>query len=133
MSEQQAPRPGTFAWNELGTRNVDECRTFYTELLGWEALDMPMPTGMYTVFQKGGVNVGGMWKMGEEMGNIPSHWLSYIAVEDVDVATARAEQLGAKIQMPPTDIPEIGRFSVVMDPGGAVFSLMTFLPMEGEG
>jgi len=32
-------------------------------------------------------------------------------------------ELGGKVQVPPTDIPNVGRFSLVQDPQGAVFAL----------
>jgi hypothetical protein len=41
----------------------------------------------------------------------------------VDERTARAAALGAKIRVPPQDIPKVGRFAIIEDPQGAVFSL----------
>ena len=41
--------------------------------------------------------------------------------------TARtAEQLGAKLLVPPTDIPKVGRFCVIKDPQGAVINAITY-------
>ena len=42
---------------------------------------------------------------------------------DCDERAARAGQLGAKVCVPPTDIPNVGRFSVIVDPQGAAFNL----------
>jgi predicted enzyme related to lactoylglutathione lyase len=55
----------------------------------------------------------------------PPHpaWLEYIAVKDVDGSTRNARELGAKTLMEPTDIPNIGRFSVIADPTGAAIAL----------
>jgi predicted enzyme related to lactoylglutathione lyase len=53
----------------------------------------------------------------------PPHWMAHIAVDDVDAAARRAEELGGRIQSPPTDIPSVGRFAIVADPRGASFSL----------
>ena len=69
--------------------------------------------------------VGGMMKITKEMGDVPPHWLSYIAVADVDATTKKAEELGGKVLVPPTDIPTVGKFSVISDPGGAVVALIT--------
>jgi len=55
----------------------------------------------------------------------------YIAVDDVDASVAKVEELGGKIHRPPTDIPGVGRFSIIADPTGAVLSLIT-LKMTGE-
>jgi predicted enzyme related to lactoylglutathione lyase len=52
------------------------------------------------------------------------NWLVYIGVDDIDATTARAKELGANVIVEPTDIPnDIGRFSVLQDPAGAVFGL----------
>jgi hypothetical protein len=48
----------------------------------------------------------------------------YISVADCDERAAKAKQLGAAICVPPTDIPNVGRFSVITDAQGAVFSLV---------
>jgi len=51
--------------------------------------------------------------------------MPYVAVRDVDAAAARVESLGGKVCVPPTDIPNVGRFCVVNDPTGASISLLT--------
>ena len=52
-----------------------------------------------------------------------SSWLTYVHVKDVDERTAKAKELGATVAMPAMDIPQIGRFSVIMDPTGAAIAL----------
>ncbi len=52
------------------------------------------------------------------------YWLGYIRVDDVDVATGRFGQLGGKVHHPPTDIPNISRFSLVADPQMAMLALV---------
>jgi predicted enzyme related to lactoylglutathione lyase len=68
--------------------------------------------------------VGGMMGMppSPAAGDHPM-WLGHIGVEDVDGTAARVTEAGGSILRPPTDIPGIGRFSVVADPQGAVFLL----------
>lgn len=56
---------------------------------------------------------------------IPSHWIAYIGCDDTDATCAKATELGGKVCVPPTDIPGIGRFAVVEDPNGAIFSPFT--------
>lgn len=52
-------------------------------------------------------------------------WLPYIKVADCDAACTKAQALGAKaVVVPPTDIPNIGRFCVILDPQGAAIALM---------
>ncbi|MCR5879018.1 VOC family protein [Phenylobacterium sp. J367] len=61
---------------------------------------------------------------------VPPNWTSYVAVDDVDAAAAKATTLGGEVQVPPTDIPGIGRFAVIADPTGAVIAIMTPAPMD---
>jgi predicted enzyme related to lactoylglutathione lyase len=121
---------GTFAWNELATNDVAACKDFYRDLLGWEARDLPMDGMSYTIFSKDGQDVGGMMAIAAEWGDVPPHWLGYIAVEDVDASAARVENLGGEVMVPPMDVPGVGRFSIIRDAGGAALAIMTFLPME---
>jgi predicted enzyme related to lactoylglutathione lyase len=60
----------------------------------------------------------------------PPNWGCYVTVSDVDATAAKAEELGGKILMPPTDIPNVGRFSVLQDPKGAVISEITYAENE---
>jgi|SRR5580704_14665 predicted enzyme related to lactoylglutathione lyase len=55
-------------------------------------------------------------------------WAAYIEVADCDSAAAKLQRLGGKVHMPPTDIPNIGRFAAVADPQGASFNL--FKPQQ---
>jgi predicted enzyme related to lactoylglutathione lyase len=117
---------GALCWNELFTTDPVKAGRFYAETIGWvlEPVDMG-PMGLYTLFKRAGQqeNKGGMMPIGPHQEGIPSHWLAYFAVASVDEATVQAKSLGARVQVEPTDIPNIGRFSVVADPQGAVLAL----------
>jgi len=104
------------------TGDVEAAKKFYTALFGWETKEMDMgPAGTYTIFSSAGKDCGGMMKTPDE--HVPPTWLSYVTVENVDASTSKAESLGAKICVQPTDIPEMGRFSVITDPTGAAIAL----------
>jgi hypothetical protein len=119
--------PGTMCWNELFTNNVDAAGKFYVNTIGWvtKAIDMG-PMGTYTLFNRKNDdqnNAGGMMALPPHMKGAPPHWLAYFAVTDCDASAKKAADLGAKTLLPPTDIPNIGRFSIVQDPQGAVLAL----------
>ena len=61
---------------------------------------------------------------GDQWKGVPPHWSMYVTVADCDERAARATQLGGKLYMPPTDIPNVGRFSVIADPQGATFNII---------
>jgi len=120
--------PGAVCWNELFTTNVDAAGKFYASTFGWKTQAMDMgPMGTYTIFSKDSTKEsgrGGMMVMPPNMKGAPSNWLSYFAVQSVDTASKKATDLGGKLLAPPTDIPgNMGRFSIVQDPQGAVFGL----------
>ena len=72
---------------------------------------------------------GGMLEMDDSWGDMPSHFMVYFRVEDCDASAAMAASLGGEICVPPTRIPK-GRFSVINDPQGATFSIISVLPFE---
>ena len=112
--------PNTACWAELDTTDTESAGKFYTALFGWGT----KVGGDYTEFQVGGRSIGGMMKIAKEWGNVPPNWLVYFAVDDCDATAGKAQKLGAKIFMPPTDIPKTGRFAILQDPQGAVFAVI---------
>ena len=120
---QVVNEPGGLVWNELATDDPNTASAFYTKLFGWRAETEGMGPVTYTTFNNGNTAAAGMLEMTEEWQGLPSHWMVYFAVADCDDTAAKAEELGAEIRVPPRDVP-IGRFSVIRDPQGAVFSIL---------
>lgn len=121
---------GTFHWNELMTRDAAKAKDFYGKTLGWTFDDMPMPGMTYTLIKAGDAMAGGMMEMsGAEFEGVPDHWMSYIAVDDVDKRVAALKDAGGNVMREPFDVPEVGRIAIVADPGGAMQGWMT--PAEG--
>ena len=55
--------------------------------------------------------------------NAPSTWLAYVLVSDVYASTAKAKSLDATVLKDVTEVPGMGRFSVISDPTGAALGL----------
>jgi uncharacterized protein len=49
----------------------------------------------------------------------PSHWISYVSVEDVDATARAATAMGGTVVEAPFDIPTVGRAARIADPQGA--------------
>ncbi len=122
MSE--ADMLGRFVWYELMTSDVEAAKAFYTELIGWGTTPMDLGDMNYTMWTKGEAPVGGVMTLPDEAkaAGAPFHWLAYIATPDVDATASQAAELGGTILKAPSDIPTIGRFSILADPQGAVFA-----------
>jgi predicted enzyme related to lactoylglutathione lyase len=116
--------PGALCWTELITTDVDKSRRFYTSLLPWSPEEMNVTGTPYTVFKQGTTPAAGMMARTPEMGDVPPHWMPYLAVTDVDAIAAKTRSLGGKVLAGPMDIPGIGRFAVLQDPQGAAFSIL---------
>jgi predicted enzyme related to lactoylglutathione lyase len=121
-------KQGVFSWAELATTDVEGAKKFYTGLLGWTTEVAPVEGMTYTLVKAGDEQVGGIMGVQCAGGEIPPHWGIYITVDDVDATAGKAKELGGTVIMPPTDIPHVGRFSVLQDPQGVVFSVITYLP-----
>ena len=114
------PWPGRFVWHDLMTTDANQAKTFYQSLFDWQIEERPMQGAIYHMLTAGPGPIGGIL----EEKNIPaSHWMPYVAVDDVDQAAEKCKQLGGTVCIPPTDIPDTGRFSVCGDPQGAFFSI----------
>ncbi len=57
---------------------------------------------------------------------MPSYWLVYFNVADVDASFRTVLDAGGREMMPPSDFPG-GRFAIVSDPQGAAFGLLRTL------
>jgi len=64
---------------------------------------------------------------GPEWKGVPPHWMIYITVADCDERAAKAKELGGAVCVPPTDVPNVGRFAVINDAQGATFSLIQMM------
>lgn len=111
---------GTFCWAELQTRQRDRARDFYTQLFGWTPKESPE----YLELHLGENAIGGAMTMPSQVpAQVPPHWMVYFWVDDVDASVQKANAGGATTFVPPMDIPNVGRFAVLRDPQGAVFSV----------
>lgn len=113
-------------WHELNTWEPDQARHFYNVTLGWDFQPTTLPDGTsYWVAHKEGRAVGGIFQLTEpDFEGIPAHWMTYLAVDDITAAQARAEQAGGEILRPAFRLEGVGRLSVVNDPAGAVIGLI---------
>ncbi len=108
----------TLCWNEIATNDPAASADFYTKLTGWKAKVSPE----YTEWYLGEIPIGGMRTIHEGEPTPPS-WMPYFMVDDCNEATGRARSAGATACAETIDMPGVGRFSVLMDPQGAVFAL----------
>jgi len=119
-----------FVHIELNSNDIAKARPFYAGLFGWELNDMDMgPMGTYTTIGVGEDGTGG-GMMQHPMPGAPSVWVPYVLVDDLAASTEKARSLGGTIIQENIPVAEMGTFSLVQDPTGAVFGLWE---TKGEG
>jgi uncharacterized protein len=109
-----------FVHLELNTPDLEAAKAFYSNLCGWTFTDMPMGEhGTYSVFKPASGPGGGIMSMP----GAPTAWLAYLGVEDIRVATDKAASLGATIIKDSEEVPNMGLFTILIDPTGAMIAL----------
>jgi predicted enzyme related to lactoylglutathione lyase len=125
---------GRFLWYELMTSDTKSAKAFYSRVMGWQSRDVPTPGMSYTLFTVGEETVCGLTNLRKEAGqdNAVPKWIGYVGVSDVDAAADQVRRLSGTVYVPPTNVPDFSRFSVVADPQQATFVLFKLLS-PGQG
>jgi predicted enzyme related to lactoylglutathione lyase len=123
VSQPSSTLPGKFVWHNLITPDAEAARDFYSAVFGWEL--ETMAGGAYTTVSHRGRALGGIVDASKQQ-NPPRSgvWLAGVSVPNVDDTLSRAVGAGAKQILAPTDISEVGRIAVIIDPDGAVLQLV---------
>jgi hypothetical protein len=130
--DPEAAPAGDWYWNELWTPDVRKALAFYETVFGYGCETMGMgEQGDYHLLKTAdGKPRAGVFQATDV--HVPPMWLPYVGVDDCDATVQRAQQLGALgVPMPPTDIPGVGRFAVLIDPLGATLAVIKPTPAAG--
>ena len=96
----------------------------FAEVFGWTAQTEPTPVGPYTVFKVQGGNPDGIAGAMSPPMETPSFWGVYFTVDDTSATVAAANEHGATVMMDAMEMPDTGTLATMVDPQGAVFSIM---------
>lgn len=108
-----------FVHLELTTPDTAKAKEFYGKLFNWTFTDNDMGNMVYSTFKPDSGPGGGLMTMP----GAPTQWLAYVGVEDIHAATAKAKSLKATIVHDVQEIPNVGWFSILNDPTGAMIAL----------
>lgn len=128
MAEMTMPKHGEICWQELNTKNLELAKNFYGELLGWNLEQSKLSPVPYLEIHLGEKAQGGMMEISKDWGEnwekIPSSWMTYVAVDDVDATVEKINANGGEICVAPFDAPGVGRMCVAKAPDGTAFSII---------
>lgn len=123
---QHQPKPivGSIAWRDLTVDNADKVRDFYSAVVGWKVL--PIDMGGYSDYcmippASDQPEVGVCHKRGPNS-DIPSQWLMYVIVADLERSLEQCKRRGGK-QITPIRPQGASRYAIIADPAGAVIGL----------
>ncbi len=109
-----------FVWHDLMSLDVEKSKRFYGEMFNWR-IWAGKDGGPYLHLSAGEKDIGGMMPLDAKHG-APSHWVGYISTDNVDEVVTKTTQAGGKLLVGAMDMPRVGRFALVQDPQGGVFS-----------
>jgi predicted enzyme related to lactoylglutathione lyase len=113
---------------EIGFRNAAKAADFYSKLFDWKFQPMgPTPAQMVATGSATGIQ-GHINQLGHE----PHNYVTvYVQVEDLAASLKKAEALGGKTLVPPTDVPGMGKFAWLADPEGTIVGLWKPIAKNG--
>jgi predicted enzyme related to lactoylglutathione lyase len=115
---------GKIGWIDMTVDDAGGLRDFYEKVVGWDVEETSM--GDYADFTMkspdDGDAVSGICHARGTNAEIPSGWLIYITVADVEASASACMANGGKVLVGPKGLAG-GEFCVIEDPGGAVAAL----------
>jgi predicted enzyme related to lactoylglutathione lyase len=116
---------------DLSTADITAAEGFYRGLFDWTVATNQTPMGEYLIGSVGEREVGGMMAQSPETAGSPSVWTTFFFVDELDATLAAITSAGGSVLAPPFEIPDGARVSVVADPSGAMFALISEGPQPG--
>ncbi len=124
MSENKK-ETGSIGWIDLTAANAEELKNFYSEVAGWKYENVPM--GDYNDFNmlspSTGIPVAGICNKRGGNSEIPSQWMIYILVDEIEEKIKRCIELGGKVLLNIKDMGSYGKYCIIQDPANAVCAL----------
>ncbi len=98
---------GSISWVDLTVRDTETVRDFYLDVIGWKPSDVDM--GGYQDYNMNlpeeGTPAAGVCHARGVNKDLPSQWLIYITVADLDKSIAKCVELGGKVIAGPKGLP----------------------------
>ena len=111
---------------EIGCQDSEKTKAFYQQLFDWQ-IEQHGPANMINTGEATGIQ-GHITALGHE----PHQYVTvYVQVDDLQTCLDQAASLGGQTVVPPTEVPGMGHFAWLHDPGGNLIGL--WKPITGAG
>ncbi len=114
---------GAIEWRDLTVKDAVGVSDFYADVVGWKKQAVSM--GDYDDFNmnlESGDTVAGVCHARAANADLPSQWLMYVRVGDVDASAKKVVELGGQLIKGPT-VMGGETYYVIRDPAGAVLAI----------
>lgn len=116
---------GKIGWIDLTVDNAEKVKDFYAAVVGWEVSEFPVADYHdYCVSPSGGDAVAGICHKQGVNAEIPSQWLMYVTVANLEQSIEQCKANGGDVLTEPRDMGGYGVMSVIRDPAGAVCAII---------
>lgn len=116
---------GAPGWHELTTTDPADAAVFLGELYGWTFRTQEVGGVEYRVIMVDGHEVGGIKGPMPGETDVP-RWDTYVTVTDVDELAGSAASHGARVVVPPMDLGDAGRMTILVHPSGGKLSAFEY-------
>ena len=115
---------GKIGWIDMTVDDADGVRDFYKTVVGWgsESVGMGDYSDYAMTMPSSDEAVSGICHARGSNADLPTGWLIYITVEDVEASAAACTENGGEIVIPIKGLAG-GRFCVIRDPAGSTAAL----------
>lgn len=116
-------------WTDITVKNAEELKDFYARVFGWTVQEVPMEDengayADYAMVDKNGNGVGGVCHKRGVNNDLPTQWMVYFTVEDVQKSIETCKNMGGSvIKETKNDAGELF-YALLKDPSGAVIGIM---------
>ncbi len=119
-------------WHELNCHDVRAAIAFYGRVHGWKFDSIKLEDGsIYWIGRRDGVPVCGISRLDPHRhADVPPHWMTYMAVADIEAARRAALFHGGGVLREVFHVPGFGRLAVLTDPMDTLVGL--FEPEAGH-
>ena len=115
--------PGSWAWAELWSDDIDKAVQFYANVAGLGHEEIDREGRPYHIFTSQGKPRAGVIKIPAELENVKPGWAPYVAVADLAASTAKVKELGGRVIFDTLEHPGDATVSLILDPSGAALFL----------
>ncbi len=117
---------GDFVWCDLSAFDVGGARELYARVFGWTYRTITQPDGSDYHLAAAGHDAGAaIFEMPQKFQDLglPSFWMPYIEVDNIEHTVKLAAGLGGKVEVGPVPFSDHATIALIRDPLGAGFTV----------